>query len=61
MTNNLNMPPKISVEGKPKYINIGNGQSFFELFRKIEARIAELEAHIDPMTVAAISAYQLGA
>jgi len=36
MTNNLNMPPKISVEGKPKYINIGDEHNFFELFRKIE-------------------------
>ena len=36
MTNNLNIPPKISVEGKPKYINIGDEHNFFELFRKIE-------------------------
>ena len=36
MTNNLNIPPKISIEGKPKYINIGDEHNFFELFRKIE-------------------------
>ena len=36
MNDNNTNDPKIKIEGKPKYINIGNGQSFFELFRKIE-------------------------
>ena len=36
MNDNNTNGPKIKIEGKPKYINIGNGQSFFELFRKIE-------------------------
>ena len=36
MTNNLNMPPKISVEGKPKYINIGDEHNFFEYLEKLK-------------------------
>ena len=36
MNDNNKNPPKIKIGGKPKYINIGNDQDFFELFRKIE-------------------------
>jgi len=36
MTNNLNIPPKISIEGKPKYINIGDEHNFFELLEKLK-------------------------
>ena len=36
MNDNNKNPPKIKIEGKPKYLNIGNDQNFFELFRKIE-------------------------
>ena len=36
MNDNNKNPPKIKIEDKPKYINIGSDQDFFELFRKIE-------------------------
>ena len=29
-------PPKIKIDGKPKYINVGDEYNFFDLFRKIE-------------------------
>ena len=54
----------VSLESETKHFEIDSDARTYqlkanqELFRKIEARIAELEAHIDPMTVAAISAYQ---
>jgi len=36
MTNSKKEPTKIKIEGKPKYINIGDDYNFFELFKKIQ-------------------------
>jgi hypothetical protein len=54
----------VSLESETKNFEIDSDARIYqlkanqELFRKIEVRIAELEADVDPMTVAAISAYQ---
>ena len=36
MTKKQNEPNKIKIEGKPKYIKIGDKYNFFELFKKIQ-------------------------
>ena len=36
MNDNNKNPPKIKIEGKPKYINIGNDQDFLNYLEKLK-------------------------